>query len=548
MKKSYLFLLVAFLFAACTPSENNTPKELTGIELNKKSVEIEVGQDFQLRVWYEPEEAEDFAPEVVWESSKTKVATVDDNGKVHGKSVGKTVITATCGKFTAECDVEVVPEPEPVAVESISLDKTDLSMFIGDECLLRVIYSPEESERHAAEIVWSSSAPSVVTVSSEGLVTAVAEGSAIITAACGTLKATCSVSIMSNGISVSPKYVTSKEAGGTYNVRISSSSSWSADYDSDWFTVSPQSGASSQDVTIVIGSSSSSSSRFGSVVFSNEVESDTLYVSQEGKVFLFSVSSGKTAIFAQGNLQYQASTNTWRFAENQYDAIGSDNENRTDTYSGWIDLFTWGGGDCPTLTSQGNYEMKAAEYADYTKIITFYEFGNNKIANGGNYKWRTPTKDEWIYLYTTRSNAENLRGNATVNEMKGYILLPDNFENTSSVAFTPMAGDFTVNAYSASEWLQLQACGAIFLPSSGYLDWASGYLDVRKYNSEDGPTYWSSTEKESTQGKKVGSSIYSVKYGAYAFDPNNSYVTGNDPTYWQNKYIGFPVRLIREYQ
>lgn len=45
-----------------------------------------------------------------------------------------------------------------------------------------------------------------------------------------------------------------------------------------------------------------------------------------------------------GNLQYQASTGIWRFAEHQYDYIGSGNENISTSYSGWIDLFGWGTG------------------------------------------------------------------------------------------------------------------------------------------------------------------------------------------------------------
>lgn len=57
---------------------------------------------------------------------------------------------------------------------------------------------------------------------------------------------------------------------------------------------------------------------------------------------LFSVSATQQVYFSQGNLQYQASTTTWRFAEHQYDYVGADNENISSTYSGWIDLFGFG--------------------------------------------------------------------------------------------------------------------------------------------------------------------------------------------------------------
>ena len=83
---------------------------------------------------------------------------------------------------------------------------------------------------------------------------------------------------------------------------------------------------------------------------------------------LFTINdNGDQVYFSQGNLQYQASTNTWRFAEHQWDYVGtqipdvqgyvggnvagSSNHLIAETYNGWIDLFGWGtsGWNC------GNY-------------------------------------------------------------------------------------------------------------------------------------------------------------------------------------------------
>lgn len=49
---------------------------------------------------------------------------------------------------------------------------------------------------------------------------------------------------------------------------------------------------------------------------------------------LFSIGSGSQIHFSQGNLQYQASTKKWRFATNQYDNIGSNNSNISQSYNG----------------------------------------------------------------------------------------------------------------------------------------------------------------------------------------------------------------------
>lgn len=64
---------------------------------------------------------------------------------------------------------------------------------------------------------------------------------------------------------------------------------------------------------------------------------------------------GDHVVFAKGNLQYQASTNTWRFADNQYDFVGNEkkgnvfvgetkcsNTQISESYAGWIDMFCYG--------------------------------------------------------------------------------------------------------------------------------------------------------------------------------------------------------------
>ena len=139
---------------------------------------------------------------------------------------------------------------------------------------------------------------------------------------------------------------------------------------------------------------------------------------------LFSVSATKQVHFSQGNLQYQASTNTWRFAEHQYDYVGtqtadergnyggnvsgSDNRSISSTYSGWIDLFGWGTGSNPTLSS--------TSYMDYG---TFVDWGGNPISNGGNTvnQWRTLTIAEWNYLLNTRTDASSKRGTYTPRQL-----------------------------------------------------------------------------------------------------------------------------------
>lgn len=201
---------------------------------------------------------------------------------------------------------------------------------------------------------------------------------------------------------------------------------------------------------------------------------------------VFSVSKSQKVYFAQGNLQYQASTDTWRFAANQFDTIGALNCNVSDKYDGWIDTFGWGTGKNPTATSLNDN--------DYYK---FSEWGNNAISNGGNetFLWRVLTHDEWKYLLEERRFASELQGLATVNGVHGCILLPDNWSSSKKYSFTPEQHDYSRNIYSVSEWRKMEKEGAVFLPAAGMrFGTEVAYVNEHGY-------YWTSSpySKDETQ-------------------------------------------------
>lgn len=240
---------------------------------------------------------------------------------------------------------------------------------------------------------------------------------------------------------------------------------------------------------------------------------------------LFSVSATQQVRFSQGNLQYQASTNTWRFGENQFDYIGYDNENISATYSGWVDLFGWGTGNNPTLHTDNpnNYS-------------TFVDWGVNAISNGGNQSnlWRTLSSAEWDYLFNTRTNASTKYGVATIGdvvnnvffEVSGIIILPDNwvFPAGNGLTFNEGMGGYYHNYYSLEQWEDLENAGAVFLPMAG-VRWGT---DVADANLAGG--YWSSTP----YGISDAHDVY--------FDFNELYTDDHD--YYCR---GFAVRLVCNY-
>ena len=276
--------------------------------------------------------------------------------------------------------------------------------------------------------------------------------------------------------------------------------------------------------------------------YGTEVSFTTLQNVPQGAINgLFSVSAGQQVYFSQGNLQYKASTNTWQFADNQYDYIGDNNHNISQTYSGWIDLFGWGtsgwssGAWCyqpwSTSTSYSDYYPGGSYTNNLMGSYANADWGvYNAISNGGNQAglWRTLTKDEWVYVFNTRSTSSGIRyAKARVNNVNGVILLPDDWSTGyySLSSANSAEASFSSNTITASQWSALEQHGAVFLPAAGRRNGTSvGGVGSYGY-------YWSASYYNS------GYAYYVWFYDSSLY-PRNSYY----------RYYGHSVRLVRSAQ
>ena len=231
---------------------------------------------------------------------------------------------------------------------------------------------------------------------------------------------------------------------------------------------------------------------------------------------------GDQVYFSQGNLQYQASTNTWKFAENQYDYVGSDNSNISSTYDGWIDLFGWGTSGYhdesdtynvnyqpwSTSTSQVNSSYNYFGYGpstnmtdpDLTGTSANYDWGvYNPISNGSNTtnQWRTLGHSEWVYLFIHRTTISGIRyAKANVSGVNGVILLPDDWSTDTYSLNNPNddGGSFGDNVLTDSQWVTLESAGAVFLPAAGYrYETYFGYAEGSGGYENSGGYYWSAS-------------------------------------------------------
>ena len=249
-------------------------------------------------------------------------------------------------------------------------------------------------------------------------------------------------------------------------------------------------------------------------------------------------SEGSQVYFSQGNLQYigSASIPYWKFAENQWECIGSTPEQNTNEQNVDRDLFGWGtsGWNNGNVNYQpwSTYSLTGSMYGppgrhDLTGNYANADWGvYNSIINGGYQPncWRTLTTAEWKYVFDTRTTPSGIRyAMAKVNNVNGVILLPDSW-NASYHALSNTnnnSASFTSNTISASDWSAMEQHGAVFLPAAGYRRGTAVYMVGIIGN------YWSSS--------------YYDGYDAYYLYFYNSSLSSQEDA---SRAYGLSVRLV----
>ena len=256
----------------------------------------------------------------------------------------------------------------------------------------------------------------------------------------------------------------------------------------------------------------------------------------------FFVSATKKVYFSKGNLQYNAvlgthqcadgttKQGTWRFAENQYDIVGSDNKNISSVYNGWIDLFAWGTSGykySPDTTYHGyisstasnNHPLAISADIEYTR----YDWGKyNEISSAdNNYQWRTLNKEEWKYLLANQDWYL-----ATVNNIAGLILLPKIYDEPMYVTHISKNNDFSQFTYNIKTWKLIENQGTVFLPAAGYMYTSDGTSIIYEENSVN---YWTSTLAS-----------YSTTTSSFAYALQKSKIDN------ERQHLCLSVRLVKD--
>ena len=257
-------------------------------------------------------------------------------------------------------------------------------------------------------------------------------------------------------------------------------------------------------------------------------------------------SSGDKVYFAKGNLQYMGSASTpyWKFADNQWDYLGTTTGQNSASQNVDRDLFGWGTSGWSgsgaiyyrpwdTDNSNGSLYGPPGQY-DLTGTYAHADWGVHNIISGTTGSWRTLTggndnNSEWRYVLYSR-NASTVNGvpnarcaKAVVAGVHGLILFPDSYTHPSGVA-QPTGINETGNAgwngnnYTATDFGLMQDAGAVFLPAAGNRNGTS---------VDDGcGVYWS----------------------AWYSNSNNAFIVYFDVSvlvpFEFPRYLGFAVRLV----
>jgi trimeric autotransporter adhesin len=195
MRNRILFTLIALLGVVGCSDSVTAPEVLTPttIEVVPVAAQLERGATTTLAAKVLDQFGNEMTDvEVLWESNNTTVATVTSAGVVTARAVGEARITAISGALRAHTTVFVVAES--VATVSIDVTLPAGGLVVGNSVpATATALSARGDTITGFATTWTSSAPTVATVSASGVITAVAEGASTITATIAGVSATTTV-------------------------------------------------------------------------------------------------------------------------------------------------------------------------------------------------------------------------------------------------------------------------------------------------------------------------------------------------------------------
>ncbi len=190
-----LAVLCLLLLTACggadapapAPSPGGEPPSLQRLELSPVAASLAVGTELNLHATglYSDGSRRDLSDSVAWHSDDTTALSVAENGRIHALSAARTHIRANFDGHDAEASIEVTA----ATLQRLDIEPAGLRLAKGTQYPLNVFGLFSDGSRQALDdqVVWTSLAPSLFSISSTGHLTALAVGSGALQASFGVL-------------------------------------------------------------------------------------------------------------------------------------------------------------------------------------------------------------------------------------------------------------------------------------------------------------------------------------------------------------------------
>lgn len=147
-------------------------RSASGIKLDVTTLKLAAGETYTVKPTFTP--ADSTETTILWESSDTKIAMVDTNGKITAKATGATIIIAKLESGATAYVKVTVSQP----VKGLIMNFTDKTIYVGEEFELKVSLSPSAATELG--VIWKSSNTKIASVTDKGMVKGVAGGTALI--------------------------------------------------------------------------------------------------------------------------------------------------------------------------------------------------------------------------------------------------------------------------------------------------------------------------------------------------------------------------------
>lgn len=172
-----VFILIFSLFTGGGSNNPVTPQE-PQLTISSYSEKIGINNSIQLFASVEGKDLALFR----WSSSNPSVATVSDTGVVTGINLGTSIITVTYVEgqktYTEKCEVIVAKGNPNISVQSVSFQKGEVMITLGDTFTLPVIVTPPDG--YVKNVAFTSYNKDVVTISDDGVIKALKVGKATV--------------------------------------------------------------------------------------------------------------------------------------------------------------------------------------------------------------------------------------------------------------------------------------------------------------------------------------------------------------------------------